>query len=343
MKPESLTVRSPEEDLIDYITDVRYSNVKNHILNKYRLKAFVAISGFTRFKRATDFQSIINTLIQDFNNKEGKSQKVNEVCQNICRSIALRYRVYENYPTDFRYLSQLLENPVYLEAKYDILNCWKLAETKNINIIQHLLKIFKINLPIQNYINITNPNFHEVLNDFFRIVETDDLCVFVSPFGLYLGGGEFYFLKLVNECFQSGRKVMIINPTPLADVLKTLELFDIDISMDTDDSRFYYFQSTIRIADYFQHNQFALYFEMGNKSYPTVMSKGKFSIFHSQFPFNHREKLQQNIKKRLESYDIVLANSYFTANSLGKIYHHASFTNIPFVGVLNPPTVSHLT
>ena len=323
--------KSPEKNLVDCINDIQYTSIKNHLLDKYQLKMFVIISGLKQFENATNFQSIENAI-----NKQKKSE--------VCKSIAARYRIYNNYPRDFKHLNNLLENPIYLQAKYELLRHWKLSEVTNTKIIQHLLNILKINVNTQNsfrnYINLLNPNIHEILKDFFSnnlIVDaTSRLCVFVSPFGLYLGGGEYYFLKLVEQCLLCGREVMIVNPTPLEDVYRTMEKFNISIFCDS--SRFYYFQSSIRIVDYF-HNQFALYFEMGNKSYPTVKSKGKFSIFHSQFPFNHQEKISENIKERLKSYDIILANSYFTANSLGKIYHTVKPLNCPFIGVLHPPTV----
>ena len=320
---------SPGKNLVDSIHDIQYTRIKSYLVNKYRLKMFVIISGLTQFAKATDFESIENSI---------NKQKV-----EVCKSIASRYKIYENYPKDFKYLDNLLQHPIYLTAKHDLLKHWKLSEATNTKIIQHLIDIFQINLhtqnPIQNYINILNPNIHEILADFFGndliINATKSLCVFVSPFGLYLGGGEYYFLKLVEQCLLCGREVMIVNPTPLEDVFRTMKKFNISIF---DPCKFLYFQSSIHIAEYF-HNQFALYFEMGNKSYPNVKAKGIFSIFHSQFPFNHQEKLSENIKERLESYSIILANSQFTANSLGKIYHSAKLSHCPFIGVLHPPTV----
>jgi len=150
-----------------------------------------------------------------------------------------------------------------------------------------------------------------------------------SPFPLYQGGGEFYFLKMI-ETIQNS-----LNPAQIelvllynVSILKLSQLckkFNLDLNLDN-----------IRIYDVYEWTprNIDLFLEMSHSIKPAFGKIAKFSIVHCQFPFPMNRSEMCNSKH--EEVDLYLLNSKFSEKHFRNTFSLYSSTQPP-VEILYPP------
>lgn len=152
-----------------------------------------------------------------------------------------------------------------------------------------------------------------------------------SPYPLTPGGGERYLLTIAAG-FGQGRRCVLFTPDRYSRVRLLTMARELGINLDHVELGL--------IAEAGRHERFDTFVCMGNEVLPSIGGLGVRNVFHCQFPFpmepGHHGPRWQN----LESYDLVVVNSAFTAAHYGVGLERLGLAPKPIVVV--PPPVPQI-
>ncbi len=175
---------------------------------------------------------------------------------------------------------------------------------------------------------IKNPYWREQV--FLNVFKT---CIITSPYGLNIGGGEYYLLYIA-KYFIIHKKCIILL---CVDEKEEVKIHTIRTILGEEYLKYFLFYP------FEKHNQFYrkvdYHFDMSNSKIPNFEGFSKdfsHNYFHCQFPFDMKENITILDKIRINTYHRIILNSPFT-----KKYYEKCIENIltpqQSVHIIYPP------